>query len=279
MTISRPAAYADDTSGASSNMVGADRCADEFSKVTAAAGLSLNPAKTQMIVLGRPLSDQCMTVNGTPVKASSSISFLGIELDCALSTTPYLEKLIVECRRRVGILRLIESRIGRSNLETVVHGLLYGKLSYLLVHCLVVRVDEAEQVSGRARKLQVVVNDALRMVAGVRRADRVKLTDLRQDVKLPTVNYVVAREAATAAWWALASPNGSPLSSIMEELKPDLRTRGASHGLYRMPKDSRNTFVGNMVRVWNAFPGLAAAKTLAGARSYIRTKIKNALPV
>ena len=70
-----------------------------------------------------------------------------------------------------------------------------------------------------------------------------------------------------------------PLTPLMEELQPDHRTRGASNGLYRMPKDNRNTFVGNMVKVWNAFPGLATAKTYAGARSYIRTKLRSALPV
>ena len=124
-----------------------------------------------------------------------------------------------------------------------------------------------------------VVNDATRLLAGVRRADRVKLADLWQDVKLPTVNYVVAREAATAAWWALASPAGSPLSPLMEELKPNGRTRGASSGLLRMPKDPRNVFLGNMVKVWNAFPGLAASTSPAMAKNFIRTTMMKALPV
>ena len=93
------------------------------------------------------------------------------------------------------------------------------------------------------------------------------------------MNYVVAREAATAAWWALASPSGSPLTPLLDELRPDERTRGATTGLLRMPKDHRNVFVGNMVKVWNHFPGLASAKTISMAKVYIRTTMKNALPV
>ena len=152
-------------------------------------------------------------------------------------------------------------------------------MSYLLAHCIAVRVTEQEPSTVRARKLQVVVNDAVRMLAGVRRSDRVKLADLRHDVTIPTVNYVVAREAATAAWWALASPTGSPLSPLLAELRPDSRTRGASNSLLRMPKDSRNTFIGNVVKIWNAFPGLAAAKTSSMAKAYIRTTLQKALPV
>ena len=265
--------------GASSTVENANQCASDFVRVTAAAGLSLNPLKTQMIIIGRPHSDLRMIVDGEFVPACESFSFLGIELDSNLSPAPYIDALTVDCRRRVGILRLTESRIGRSNLKLVVSGLLYGKLSYLLAHCLVVRVSSEESPSGRGKKLQIVVNDALRLLAGVRRSDRVKLTDLREDVDVPTVNYVVARDAAMAAWWAMASPEGSPLSGIMEELRPDLRTRGATDGLLRPPKDSRNIYVGNMVKIWNAFPALAKAKSPTMARSFIRKELKNALPV
>ena len=65
----------------------------------------------------------------------------------------------------------------------------------------------------------------------------------------------------------------------MNELRPDNRTRGATNGMFRMPKDQRNILLGNMVKVWNGFPGLAAAKTPAGAAAFIRTKMKNTLPV
>ena len=142
-----------------------------------------------------------------------------------------------------------------------------------------VRVSEEESVSVRGKKLQVTVNDALRMLSGVHRRDRVKLADLREAVTIPTVNYVVARDAAMAAWWALASPKGSPLTPILEGLRPDSRTRGASGGQFRMPKDSRNIFVGNMVKLWNTFPALSAAKTPSMAANFVKTKMKNALPV
>ena len=113
-----------------------------------------------------------------------------------------------------------------------------------------VRVAETETDSTRGKRRQVVVNDAVRLLAGVHRRDWVKLADLRQDVTIPSVNYVVARESAMAAWWALASPSGSPLSRIMATLRPNVSTCGATDGL-----------ITNMAKIWNTFPSLAAAKT------------------
>ena len=65
----------------------------------------------------------------------------------------------------------------------------------------------------------------------------------------------------------------------MTGLRPDGRTRGAADGMLRMPKDHRNVFLGNMVKIWNKFPALAAAKTASMARTWTRTELKKALPV
>ena len=119
----------------------------------------------------------------------------------------------------------------------------------------------------------------MRLLARARQSDRVKLADLRGDVSIPTVNYVVTRDSAMAAWWAMASSRGPPLTPIMHSLKRDNRTRGATDGLLRMPKDGRNIFISNMVKVWNYFPDLAAAKTPSMAAAYIRKKMQSALPV
>ena len=81
------------------------------------------------------------------------------------------------------------------------------------------------------------------------------------------------------AWKALATTsNGSPLTHLFNELKPDERTRGAGNGLYRMPTDRRNVLLCNMVAVWNEYPALRDAKTLSIARSVTTKKIWPSLP-
>ena len=111
------------------------------------------------------------------------------------------------------------------------------------------------------------------------RSDHLPLTELWHDAKMPTVNNVVVREAALMAWRALSPKSeGSPLSSLFDELRPDGRTRGAGNGLLRLPSDKRNILLSNMVAVWNKFPALRDAKTLSMARSVTMRKIWPSLP-
>ena len=161
----------------------------------------------------------------------------------------------------------------------MVHGLLMGKLSYMLGHCFDVRLTD-ESPSGRAKKLQVIINDAARLITSCRRREHVRVQDLLKDAKLPTVNNIVIRESAMTAWHAL-SPNGggSPLSELFDGLQPDERTRGAVNGLLRTPDDGRNRLIKNAVLVCNRFPDLAAVKSPTMARSYIRKKVWPNTPV
>ena len=183
----------------------------DFEKNAAAAGLSINGSKTQLMIVGSPYSDSSITVDGEHLLASSSVPFLGIELDCNLSPAPYIDVLIRDCRRRLNMLTMIKSRMLVQQLIPVVQGLLFGKAQVLLGHCFLVRLKDTDPVCGRARRLQVVLNDAVRLVRNSPRSERMPLKDLWGDVNLPTVNNIVTREAAMTAWRALSpNSNGSP---------------------------------------------------------------------
>ena len=178
------------------------------------------------------------------------------------------------------MIKLVNSRLGRQNVLDVVNGLLMGKMSYLLAHCFGVRLEEDNGATGRAKKLQVLINDAARLVTRRRRSEHVKVADLLDDAKLPTVNKIVVRESAMSAWNALSPHSGgSPLSETFETLHQDGRTRGASSGVLRMPDDDKNVLIKNAATVWNRYPDLRAAKSLSSARSYIMRKIWPTIPV
>ena len=107
-----------------------------------------------------------------------------------------------------------------------------------------------------------------------------KVTDLLQDAKLPTVNKIVVRESAMTAWRALSKHSvGSPLTGLLEGLSQDGRTRGAAAGLLRMPDDGRNVLVRNAATIWNKYPELREAKSPNGAKAYIMKKVWPVIPV
>ena len=60
---------------------------------------------------------------------------------------------------------------------------------------------------------QRLLNDLYRTLIGVKRAYHIKVSKLADHDGCPTLNQIVAKQAAVAAW---RSQNGGPLDDILE---------------------------------------------------------------
>ena len=107
-----------------------------------------------------------------------------------------------------------------------------------------------------------MLNDLARVLLGARRADRIRVEELSDRSGLPTVNGIVIKQAAMAAWNAVLG--GSCLNNAL--LTFDGRTRGATTGL-RRPISKRSVASCNMSAAWNASEELRAAKTIHEAKT------------
>ena len=108
---------------------------------------------------------------------------------------------------------------------------------------------------------QRVLNTVARTLLGVRMADRLKVMDLADRSSLPTLNEIVVKQAAVAAWKAA---NGGALQDLLQPF--DSRSRGSSLNL-RRPSSTRCIAAYNMADTWNASEQLRAAKTLTQAKT------------
>ena len=99
-----------------------------------------------------------------------------------------------------------------------------------------------------------------RTLLGVKRIDHHRASDLADRASLPTVNQVVVKGSALAAWKA---ENGGPLADLLEP--HDDRTRGSSNNL-RRPTSVRCLAAVNMAASWNNSASLREAKTLHAAK-------------
>ena len=108
------------------------------------------------------------------------------------------------------------------------------------------------------------MNDLARTLLNVRRADHFHTEDLMDRAKLPTLNEIVARQAALNAWKAV---NGGTLAEFLQPF--DSRTRGAEGNL-RKPVSRRCLAISNMANCWNSYEPLRIAKTIGEARSAAR---------
>ena len=116
---------------------------------------------------------------------------------------------------------------------------------------------------------QVLLNDTARVLMGVRRRDKVRTKDLLDRTGIPTVNEIVVKQAALAAW--KAEKRESPLGQFL--CPCDTRTRCATDNIRRPANNS--IAVRNMAAVWNESELLRTASTrgdaIRAARALART--------
>ena len=106
----------------------------------------------------------------------------------------------------------------------------------------------------------LMLNDLYRTLLGVKRTDHIRVSELADRAGCPTLNQLVAKQAAVCAW---RSQNGGPLDDILEPF--DDRTRGSSLEK-RKPASARCIASNNLAKVWNASKELREASTLSKAK-------------
>jgi hypothetical protein len=267
--------YADDTT--SWNTAGSlsalemhvEHAAVDLKEMSANLKLSLNMDKTQLMVLGSKHHSSSLA----GINNSTKISVLGLVLDNKLSPTLYNELQLKAARYRLGVLRRVASRVPPFILRPLVHGLLLGKLRVYANLTHHVRLDMDDSRPAISKKLQVVVNDAARLLLRVRRVDHNRVEHLLAKAELPSFNSMVFATSATMAW---QMAQGGPLHNIYQDLQLSSNTRASAANELRVADiPSREVAVHNAARVWNRFPELRTAKSLGTVKTIVRKLQKN----
>ena len=248
--------YADDTSSlvASGTWAETDKAmnatADSIEEYSLNNGLHLNPGKTQTLKISHRDTD-----------AGDTLDVLGVEINKTVGFTTHHSKMISDLKRRVGVIRRLATKMSRGKLlSEIARTLVIGKLQTNAWVTRRARLSPGPQ-HGDDLAAQRVLNDLARMMLGVKRADRLKSSDLSDRTNLPTVNQIVVQQSAMAAW---KTEHGGPLDDALVAF--DDRTRGSSYDL-RRPASSRCQPACNMAEAWNASELLRLAKTPAEAKS------------
>ena len=247
--------YADDSTGVSMSKTwdntdtAMEEIATNVAEYSACNGLYLNVAKTQS-----------MRLQHIDTPATSTLNVLGVLVNKSGGFSHHHTAMLADLRGRLGAVRRLATAIGRGKLLTeIAQCLILGKVQCNAFVTRDVRLH-AKPVHGDNIATQRILNDLYRTIIGASRADHIRVTDLADRAGLPTLNQIVAKQAAISAW---RSQNGGPLDDILEPC--DSRTRGSTQDL-RRPTSTRCVAANNMSLLWNASPQLREAKTLTEAK-------------
>jgi hypothetical protein len=247
-------------------------------KYTKDNSLSLNGAKTQVMVGSKAKDASTFTINvdGAEVKPSNSFELFGITFDKHFTVRPYLHTLEREARFRAGRVACLTQHLPNGQrLRQLWSGLLMGKLA----HCLPVVArprlpGSTVTIPEPLAPVQVAVNNVARSVVGHRREDHITIVDLMEAAKYLLLNQQVVRATAMSAWSAYSSSDGigstrNPVGSWMfgsVDLPPAARpTSAATAGEVQVRPRGLDTHVTNGLEVWNACAELCNARSKAEA--------------
>ena len=221
---------------------------------------------------------QLTAADGTAinVRCSDNVRLLGFELDRDLKRfSKHNAAAASRARRGLGALRLVASHLGRDRrlLRSFAEGLVITHLRNFAfmthaAHVLSKPQGPRHGDAGAEHTARVLLHDTARVIIGARRAEHVRVEDLLDTAKIPTLNEIVVTQAAMAAaddvhtgvYGGVLTPPSSSSTRHTRAMTADLR----------FALDPGFLAAINMAMVWNASTALRSATTRFSARSVAR---------
>jgi len=168
-------------------------CFETVHKWFSLNGLSLNPTKSEAIVIGtgaRQRSEgilHTIDLGDVQIQPSNSVKSLGVTIDSTLSFDAHVDNVCKASYFHIRALRHVRKRIPESVALTIASSMVGARLDY----CNAVLYGTSKS---NIQKLQRVQNSLARIVAGTRRSDRITpvLARLHWLKIADRVNYKVA---------------------------------------------------------------------------------------
>ena len=238
---------------------------DNMVAYAGASGLCLNLDKTQFLDIGQGATDK------HPLK------ILGTTIDHDLTFKTHNEALLVDLKRRNGMIYRLRTELPRGTLlKAIAEALVVGKARSALWITWPVQLSDSNDapLSATEKAMQVEINDLARILINKKRKHRIKIKDLLKRANLPSLNEIAIIQAATAAFKAIKLKNPALRDClIIPEENPDRTTRATAAGLVR-PASTRSIPALNMARVWNKFESIRAEDSLERVKEWARLEAR-----
>lgn len=170
----------------------AQETADGMVEWFKAAGLTMNPKKTELIGFG--FTPEPIIVGGLEVTPVSKIKFLGLQIQSDMRWSSHVEDLCTSIRRAAGRIRVEGRYLNQKERTILYHGWVGGKL-----HCNA-RAYMPSLSESEIEKLQTAANAAVRAVGGRPRKGVLDVSKLRRDLRIQSVRDVKRSYEMLEAW-------------------------------------------------------------------------------
>jgi len=218
-------------------------------------GLSLNPDKTEAIVIGTAARHRTegnisvIDLKDVTVPVTNTVKSLGVIIDSTLSFNEHVNSMCQSSHFHLRALRHIRKLVSEETAMTVASAMVQGRLDYCNS---VLHLTSAANI----RKLQRIQNSLARIVTGTRRSDHI--TPVLARLHWLPIESRVQFKLAVITYKVLTTHQPGYLAELVQLHVPQRQLRSSSRNLLR--EDCANLkFADRAFRfaaptVWNSLP-------------------------
>ena len=194
---------------------------------------------------------ECITleVAGENIQAKASEKLLGIHVSSSMDWKTHISKLQTKLHQRLGILRRLKNKVPQSKLKIIAEAIFTSVARYGIAVYYKPRLH-SDPTCEEQTKLQVIQNKMLRLLAGKRPSEKVRIEDLLRKFNLMSMNQMASYHVLMETYNAI---NMGSSEKIRDKLLPTNTTsRYLTVPLFT--KSSCRSFSYFASRLWNQLP-------------------------
>uniref|UniRef100_A0A803SQV2 Reverse transcriptase domain-containing protein n=1 Tax=Anolis carolinensis TaxID=28377 RepID=A0A803SQV2_ANOCA len=231
------------------------QCLEAVTGWLRASRLRVNPAKTEILWLGRPggREIQLPNLDGETLRPSSSVKSLGVLLDPLLTMEAQVSAVSRSVFFHLRQARRLAPYLSRNDLVTVIQATVISRLDY----CNALYIGLPLSV---IRKLKLVQNAAARLLAGV--PARWRITPILQQLHWLPIEYRITFKILVLTFKALHGLGPAYLRARLSPYQPQRLLRSEDQNLlevpnirtYHLSSTRQRAFSIVAPQLWNALP-------------------------
>ena len=175
---------------------------------------------------------------------------------------------------RIGIITRLRNHLPEDQCAILAQGLVISKIRYCLSAFAHIRINESEQKNVLHEKLQIKMNDLLRLIKGVKRKDKIPIHELSKDLPWSSINRLGIETVALDAWKTIHYEH-----DLSSEFSIDYQkeTRSATQELLKPKSKYFSHFTKQSTKLLNTkdFEDIRHLSNSSEVKKLIRKKIMN----
>ena len=216
-------------------------------------GLQVNPLKSELLIIPpnrqRDYVEQELKLKNATIKESKSVKVLGMRLTNDLGWTAHIDELHSKMSASSGIIYRLKSKLNSKQLSCITDALVISKLRYGLSLFSKPRLSTDEPKCMKLEKIQVLMNNLLRLISGVKREDKVPIIDLAKGHSWASLNQISISSVVSDTWRAINQDYGCADYYRRDYIRD---TRASSRGEFKTDKHRTSPFVTAGVKMLNS---------------------------